>query len=439
MQRRNFLKLVSAAGICTAAPTLVTTTLADGHTYGGPYWVFVTASGGWDPRFMFDPTLNGIQNRIYTQIGTIGAINYAPIAIDQEALGLGIDNDFSPYLLSNEQFLQRFGARLLVLNGIDTGTNNHDTGQRAALSGVNPEGYPAIGALLAATHGPTKPVTFMSSGGYDTTAGLVPLARMTDPDAIRNLAAPNLIDPKNPETDSFHTADTWARIRTLQRDRLAGLKAKQRLPRHLRSMERLEVARSTDDLLAGLHIPEQLAEIPSFQIDDVERFMRQAQLAIAGFSSGLAVSASLQFGGFDTHSDHNRNQVRQIVKLWGGLAYLLDQLDAAGIGGNTYVVVASDFGRGPHYNGENDNAGKDHWPITSMLLMGPGIVGNRVVGATDDGQLPALVDPGSLQVAPEGVKLTPTLIHRSLRQLAGIAPELQEQYPLLGDPVALFG
>ena len=38
------------------------------------------------------------------------------------------------------------------------------------------------------------------------------------------------------------------------------------------------------------------------------------------------------------------------------------------------VVVGSEFARTPGYNGGN---GKDHWPITSMIVMANGIDGNR--------------------------------------------------------------
>lgn len=438
MQRRNFLRLVAGGAALGVAPTLITTSRANGQAYAGPYWVFVTALGAWDPRFQFDPSLTVAQNRVYTQIGKIGNISYAPLPINQEALGLGVDTDFVPYLRSNEQFLTRFGARLTVINGIDTSTNNHETGQRSALSGTNPEGFPAIGSLVAATHGPTQPIAFMSSGGYDTTAGLVPLARITDVDALRNLAFPNTVDPKNVMSESYHTAETFARIRTLQQDRLGRLRAEQHLPRLARSMDALQAARNTDNLLSGLKIPEKLVEIPSYQLDDLERFQRQAQLAVSGFSAGLVVSANLQLGGFDTHANHDRDQLRQQLKLLGGISFLFDQLEAAGIGENTYVVVTSDFGRGPRYNSEAMNAGKDHWPITSMLLMGPGIAGDRVIGGTNEDQLPLLVDPKTLAVSATGVKITPAGIHRALRQLARVSPELEQRYPLSGETLPLF-
>jgi uncharacterized protein (DUF1501 family) len=438
MQRRNFLKVVAGGAALGIAPTLITTSRADGQAYAGPYWVFITALGAWDPRFLFDPSLNVTQNRLYTQLGKIGNISYAPLGINQETLGLGVDTDFTPYLRSNEQFLTRFGPRLTVINGIDTSTNNHETGQRSALSGSNPEGLPAIGSLVAATHGPTQPIAFMSSGGYDTTAGLVPLARITDVDALRNLAFPNTVDPKNAMSESYHTAETFARIRNLQQERLGRLRAEQHLPRLARSMDALQSARNTDNLLSALKIPEKLVEIPSYQLDDLERFQRQAQLAVSGFSAGLVVSANLQLGGFDTHANHDRDQLRQLVKLLGGINFLFDQLEAAGIGQNTYVVVTSDFARGPRYNAEAMNAGKDHWPITSMLLMGPGIAGNRVIGGTSDDQLPLLVDPKTLAVSATGVKITPSAIHRALRQLARVSPDLEQRYPLAGEALPLF-
>jgi uncharacterized protein (DUF1501 family) len=438
MERRTLLRLIASAGALASLPTFIGTGRADGQTYGGPYWVFVTALGAWDPRFHFDPTLNIAQNRRYTALGKVGNIPFAPIAVDQEALGLGTDTDFTPYLTSNEQFLTRFGARLTVINGIDTGTNNHETGQRSALSGYNPEGYPAIGALVAATYGAAQPIAFMSSGGYDNTQGLVPLARITDVDALRNLAAPNMVDPKNAMSETYHSADTFARIRAASRARLGVDRADQRLPRFARSLERLDTARANDGLLAALKLPDKLPEIPSYQLDDLERFQRQVELALSGFGAGLVVSANLQIGGFDTHANHDRDQVRQLVKLWGGLGYLFDRLDAVGLGQNTYVVVASDFARGPRYNGDSANAGKDHWPITSMLLAGPRIPGNRVIGSTTDDQLAGLVDRASLAASSTGVKITPSAIHRGLRRLAGISPELEQRYPLLGDDLPLF-
>ena len=54
------------------------------------------------------------------------------------------------------------------------------------------------------------------------------------------------------------------------------------------------------------------------------------------------------------------------------------------------VVVQSEMGRTPTYNNGN---GKDHWSIGSIMFLGPGITGNRVIGATDEKQFGVAVDP----------------------------------------------
>ncbi|MDD9938563.1 MAG: Tat pathway signal protein, partial [Myxococcales bacterium] len=84
--------------------------------------------------------------------------------------------------------------------------------------------------------------------------------------------------------------------------------------------------------------------------------------------------------------------------------------------------------------------GKDHWPITSMFALGPGIAGNRMIGGTDNDQLARRVDPDSLELSDDGIKLGPEHVHRALRAIAGMddAPFMGE-YPLPGEDLALFG
>ncbi|MCA9597440.1 MAG: DUF1501 domain-containing protein, partial [Myxococcales bacterium] len=160
--------------------------------------------------------------------------------------------------------------------------------------------------------------------------------------------------------------------------------------------------------------------------------------------SGLAVAANVSIGGFDTHGNHDTNQRRQQQKLLGGINFIMDELAAQGLAGNTYVVVASDFGRTPHYNGTNGGSGKDHWSITSFLAMGPGISGNRVIGATTDAdQKPLNVDPGSLATldnSSDGVRIRPEHIHRALRNVSGITgSDVEAKFPLPGEDLPLFG
>ena len=88
MNRRQLLKLVALSGLGVGASGLLRQTFAQGVRYEGPYWIFISAGGGWDPRFHFDPTLNVEQNTLYTEIGTVGNINFAPLPIDLGAFNL---------------------------------------------------------------------------------------------------------------------------------------------------------------------------------------------------------------------------------------------------------------------------------------------------------------------------------------------------------------
>lgn len=440
MKRRAFLQLAGLAGLAIASPVTLPSARA-AEPFGGPYWILVTATGGWDPNFMFNPTLNAEHNRLYTQIQSVGNIPYAPLPIDLSVMNLDPAGGFEPYLMSNEAFLTKFGSRLCVLNGVDTSTNNHDSGVRTMMCGRIPEGYPAIGALIAAAKAPEKPMAFISNGSYDNPMGLVPLTRVSSSSTLRKVAFPNAIDPNDLTGDQYHTPETMNRIAALQAERLQALRDKMHLPRIKKSMGSLYLARQAENELAQLQIPDAIVDLPG-GIGDLEGMMQQSQLVLAAFKSGLAVAANIRLGGFDTHGDHDRNQRRQIAKLLGGLNYIFDEITAQGLDGKVFVVVASDFGRGPHYNGTGQGSGKDHWPITSLIAAGPGIQGNRVIGGTNEAdQKPKNIDQGSLAtVADGGIKLDPMQIHLALRKLAGVdGHAVSTQFPLLGDPLPLFG
>lgn len=442
MQRRSFLKAAALAGLAISAPVITRDAWASAP-YGGPFYIMVNAGGGWDPTFMFNPTLNQNHNRLYTEIKKIGNISYAPIPLDLAAMGLDTTTGYDPYLMDNEAFLTKLGSKLTVLNGVDTSTNNHDAGNRTMWSGRISEGYPTLGALIAGVRAPDKPMAFISSGGYDSTQNIVPLTRVSSVATLKKVAFPNVVDPNNLAGDKYHTQGTFDRIAAAQAARIASLRERQRLPTIQRSMSGLLTARVSENELQNLQIPTSLVDLPGNSLSDLERMLQQAQLAIAAFKSGLAVAANVSLGGFDTHGSHDINQRRQLAKFLYALSFIDDEAAANGLGNKIVVLAASDFGRGPHYNATNTTAGKDHWSITSFLAMGPGIAGNRAIGGTtEDAQKPKNIDPNSLAVVDgdAGVRLRPEHIHRALRNVAQVAgTELDKQFQLPGEDLPLFG
>lgn len=434
MKRRNFLEFSTLLGSTIALPWLGESSAQSGRN--GPLYIFVTALGGWDPRFLFDPTLDVEQNRLYTEIGSVGNISFAPIDATPDEFGLELEDGAALPYLNPERFLNAYGSRLLVINGVDTATNNHDSGARAVTCGSLSEGTPALGAMLAATYGLDKPMPFVSFGGYDATFDLSPLSRIGSSGVLGDLAAPNVIAPEQDESPLYHTEDTWARIRDLQSTQLDELLAGQGLPRLRRAEQALIDARATVNELAALRIPT-LVDLPG-NLGRAESLLRSGQLALAAFDSGLAVAANLAIGGFDTHGTHDQNQRRALIELLTGLGGLLDEIDAAGLTDRVTVLVGSDFGRTPWYNAEGDGGGKDHWPVTSYLAIGPGIEGNRVIGATTADQMARPVDAMTLAPGNNGVTISPAHIHMALRSIAGVEPELANRYPLVATELPLF-
>jgi uncharacterized protein (DUF1501 family) len=132
-------------------------------------------------------------------------------------------------------------------------------------------------------------------------------------------------------------------------------------------------------------------------------------------------------------------QSEGLLALLQGIDSILEEAEALGIADKIVLCIGSDFGRGPLYNAAK---GKDHYSITSMMFMGAGIPGGRVVGSTDDEMKPIKVSPRSL--APDaagGVRITPAHIQRALRRLAGVSgTEVDKAWPVYAaEDLPIFG
>ncbi|MFM1897303.1 MAG: hypothetical protein RLZZ385_2377 [Pseudomonadota bacterium] len=428
IKRRQLLKYLAATGMGLGLPS----PLALAQT-GRPdrFWVSVNASGGWDPTSLIDPKgntprldgrgpVNNFSSAAIRSLGNIRFLGDYPPDVEVPA---GDD----PGNLGN--FFTRHAARLMVINGIDTQTNNHDAGTRHVWSGKIEEGYPSFTALAAATTAPGEPLAFISNGGYDHTASLVAPARIGGGDVFQQLAFPNAgrpsyeLEDRSPYfIDSVYSAIESARAARLQR-----LRRGAGLPLMRRQLDELMLARSGENNL------NQLVRLLPGSVSG--GLAGQAEVAIAAFASGVAVSANLNTGGFDTHGNHDFNHHRRLTELLRGVDRLWNEIEKHGLQDKVTVIIGSDFGRTPFYN---SNRGKDHWNVTSMMLMGAGIPGNRVIGATDAHVEALPINPASLQPDPNGITLTPQHIHLALRQLAGVPAALSGQFGIAGATLGLF-
>ncbi len=410
MNRRTVLKgMLGATGAAAMGFRLP---LASAAHHAGKLYVFVQANGGWDPTSFCDPKANVPGEPIInnwaqrSDVREAGNIRYAPFA-------------------NNEAFFEKYYERMLVINGVDAQTNSHTVGVVHNWSGRISEGYPTATALLAAHYAPEASVPYLSFGGYSETGGVARFTRMNNPDLLRNVATPH-IPHWNADLRYFSDAD-WAALES-HRSKAAQRLADQGdlLPTQARNRGFYRSAFAAADGLAAYAA----ALPPNDQLEQPETYAganytyysdlrRQAQLTVLAFKTGVAVSADLWLGGFDTHAYHDRDHDWLLGNLTDSVDFLWDYAEEHGVDDRLVVVLGSDFGRTNAYNAKY---GKDHWPIGSYVIMEKNQPWtNRVVGETDERHFAHRINPATLERHDrEGTILYPKHVHKALRRYLGI-------------------
>jgi hypothetical protein len=400
MKRREFLSWCGAAGLGVSTPLGLGAVQSEPAPYEGPYVAVFNASGGWDTTYLMDPKgVNGI-NRLYKEgdILTEGAHRFAPIA--KHAKGG----------MSNEDFFKKYGRELLVLHGLDYSVNNHDPCARYMATGkLDSLAYPTFAALASACKGPECPLAFLTFGNYSTTGNLVPMARIPYLHSLNLVANADAVGGQ--AVHRYHDPFVVDRIEKALAEQAEARVSECRLPRVERAQSMLYAAQLNSKALQRVtpYVPKSSPK---------ERLSQQADIALASFKAGVCVSTNLTIGQFDSHNNNDDDQMKLIPEFLAGVDYLLRRSEELGIREKMVVVIQSEMGRTPTYNKGN---GKDHWSIGSMMFLGRGIKGDRVVGATDEKQFLVPVNPKTLALDKEkGIRIRPEHVHQALRELAGV-------------------
>ncbi len=414
--RRDFLKWCAMSGLGLAAPLTIPGLLhaepkSELPPYEGPYYIVFNASGGWDTTYLMDPKgVDGI-NRLYahSDILTQGEHRFAPTANHKKGG------------MSNEEFYGEFGKELFVFNGLDYSVNNHSPCSRYMATGkLDSLAYPTFAALVAACQGPACPLSFLTFGNYSATGNLVAMSRVPYLPSLQRIANADAIDGN--VRSPYHSDFALDRIEMALSEGHMADGGQPSLPRTKRAENMLYAAQVNSKALARVtpHIPKELPK---------QRLAQQAEIALSSFKAGVCVSANLSIGQFDSHANNDEDQMKLIPEFLEGIAYVLRRAEELQIREKLVVIAQSEMGRTPTYNKGN---GKDHWSIGSILFLGPGMKGNRVLGATDEGQFALPMDPKTLMANPEkGIRIRPEHIHEALREYAGISSHpFSEKFPL---------
>ena len=306
MRRRSVLK--GLAALAAAAPGF-RLPLVQAADYRGKLFVFVQADGGWDPTSFCDPKENTPGEPVinhwaeHDEVRRAGRIPYAPFA-------------------NNVRFFEKYHRRMLVINGVDAQTNSHTVGIVHNWSGRNSEGYPTTTALLAAHYAPDLPIPYLSFGGFSKTSDVTRFTRIDNADLLRTIADPPV---SHGSSRRYFSEEDWEAMMSRQAATAEHLvAAPELLPGDLRHRGFYRSAFATEGLKAYADaIP------PRDEIEERERgpfdestLRRQAQLAVLAFKSGVAVSADLWLGGFDTHDNHDARHEWLLANLADSVDFL---------------------------------------------------------------------------------------------------------------------
>ena len=403
--RRRTLLLGLMAGVGATAPGF-RLPLVHAADYRGKFFVFVQADGGWDPTSFCDPKANTPGEPVINhwaerdEVRQTGNIAYAPFA-------------------RNAAFFEKYHRRMLVINGVDAQTNSHTVGVVHNWSGRNSEGYPTMSALLAAHYAPDLPVPYLSFGGFSATSGITRFTRIDDAHLLREIAYPS--------GDMFRE-ENWAALESA-RSASAGrlVSVPDLLPGDALNREFYRSAFATEGLKAYADaIPpedaleeEEAFDLPEFNTSVNSTLRRQAQLTVLAFKTGVAVSADLWLGSFDTHANHDPEHEWLFGNLTDSVDYLWEYAEEHGVADRMVVVIGSDFGRTNFYNAGD---GKDHWPIGSYVVMEKNRSWtNRAVGETDGLHFAHRINPRTLRRDDAGGTIIyPKHVHKALRRYFGI-------------------
>lgn len=462
MNRRDFAKLAGLTGITLMLPWGSRSAKADQTTWGGPYFLQMHAGGGWDPTLFCDGKLTApgptpvYENKLVTAVTPVNGI---PVPSASTA-GKFFLKDQNAAIEDPVHFFQNAGRDMLVFNGVDTQTNNHDTGVQCLACGHNDIELPALAALFAgmAAKGRDVPMAFLAGGQYNRTGDVIGVSRFPG-DKVGLLADPFKANP-NDEKGILSDVATQ-RILQLRNERMDKLAKEATLPRNKRTLNALREASRAG---GAVNLLKQVASAPAPSIDSFvndlapetrayladtangrPRFLdfgAPLETILRCFQAGVSASATFDQGGFDTHSNHDQNQQQAMGVFVARLRYVLLRAAQMGIRDKLYIMVTSDFGRTPRYNSGD---GKDHWNVTSTLVFGPGIRGGRAVGASDEGQKAkrvAIDNPSN--VLPDtdnnGQRIKASDIHREMRRVLGVdKADFIKDFPLpAGAPLPLL-
>ncbi|MBL0220873.1 MAG: DUF1501 domain-containing protein [Myxococcales bacterium] len=365
MNRRTLLQYAGAAGALALLPRTSGRAAAAASTTPRRL-IVVLAQGGWDTTWALDPKVQS-------------ATTDVPVGARKLFGNLDVFADASRPNVSS--YFTKYAGLSAIVRGISVSSVSHAECVKRMTTGTRNETNPDLAAIVAHDRGNELPLPYLIlgdtafAGPYAVSAGRV--------GATNQIIA--LLDP----------AQAYA---TNGRPAFATSDAEDAL-----------LARYSDASVRRLHATRGATGYNRKRVDDFSDAIgrgKRLQAVRAGFGArGRTLTLDSQIDlaldaleqdisqtvmtstrlGWDTHTDIG-DQGTFHETTFAGLTRLLDGLTTrpgreAGTKmiDDTTVLCLSEFSRTPKLN---STGGKDHWPVTSAMVIGAGIRGGRAYGAT---------------------------------------------------------
>jgi len=400
INRRNFVQMTAGTVGLAALPNHVARAMASESELK---FIFVQCFGGWDVTRVFANVLdNGnVATEEQGQAVELGDLVY-------------ISHPNRPAV---DSFFQSWGESCLIVNGILVPSVSHDACVHLMLTGGVAESAPDWCVLLSAPVVDTMALPHLVIEGSSFAGTMSGIStRVGTSGNMDGLLTGHIID-KVDEPTSVHGPDVESVLDAYQAQRASDWTDSQ-----------------TGDQAIALGEAFSTATGRAYEMKDMQDvvnwsggqdFNDQTRLAVELLANGVSRCVTVRYSGagWDTHQDNDDTQSNNFEGLFSALQDLLASLtnesgEAGGtLADETVVVVISEMGRTPNLNEED---GKDHWPFTSALVVGPGVDGGRTAGGFDDHFYGHLIDPETGEASEDGIDLSAGSFGATLLALAGI-------------------
>lgn len=360
------------------------------------FFMIVHAEGGWDVTLWSDPRneRKGIVEPPSTQNmdpgglrmwkaarldGGVQTFEIVTPAGSSMRLGPAIGN------------LVDFHDRLTIVNGIAMNTVSHDDGTVYSATGRHRSGgiipQSSIDVLLANELGTTQLMPDVSIKFPSSFVGQS-LDRRAIPLRVATVEA---ITKSFQRSDQYLDAEDRSAISAVLGEEAQLLASSSTLPGAYDQLASQHAAlpRLISGELTKAFAPAQLAQAyPTLKSPTGLR----GAFALEAFRRDLVRCVAFGIGGLDTHYQNYRQHAHTLQELFGVIAGVLQQADAAPhpslrgakLADHLHILVLSEFCRTPNIN---LMGGRDHYPNNSALIISPRFKGGRTFGETDLEQL----------------------------------------------------